>query len=327
LFFDDQNDVVVSNERGRGSMLSARPGRVFVRIKASFIKHFPRFSRVSIEAKKRIFSILRRQPERVNVAHEKEQPPFGIVESQGYFELLLRKSLEGMNFGYDAIDNGERHLLAELRRNLPDGVPYLFDVGANVGNYTAMLLENFGDAMAKIHAFEPSSLAFRRLEQRYRDSQHVVLNNFGLADRDGTAVLYSDREGSEMSSLTERRLSHHGIEVNQTEDVSLRTLEGYAKEKNVDRIYLLKIDVEGHELDVLKGAGELLGSGRIENIAFEFGGADIDSRVFIQDFYYLLHPNYELFRIVRDGIYPLGEYSEYLEVFCYANYYARLRKS
>jgi hypothetical protein len=87
----------------------------------------------------------------------------------------------------------------------------------------------------------------------------------------------------------------------------------------------LKIDVEGHELNVLKGAAELLSSRRINFIQFEFGEADIDSRTYLRDFFDLLSDNYDFFRIVPHGLRPIGAYSSAHEVFATINYLAALR--
>jgi hypothetical protein len=60
----------------------------------------------------------------------------------------------------------------------------------------------------------------------------------------------------------------------------------------------MKIDVEGHEYDVLLGAQQSIQSGRINAIAFEFGGTDVDTRVFFQDFWFFFQKHgFDLFRI------------------------------
>ena len=51
-------------------------------------------------------------------------------------------------------------------------------------------------------------------------------------------------------------------------------------------IDIMKLDVEGHELDVLEGSRKTINS--IKLIQFEFGGCNIDSKTFFQDFYYFL---------------------------------------
>lgn len=64
---------------------------------------------------------------------------------------------------------------------------------------------------------------------------------------------------------------------------------------------------------------------KIDFIQFEFGGCNIDSRTFFQDFWYLLHDKYNIFRIIPTGLYPIKEYSEMREIFLCTNYLAELK--
>ena len=52
----------------------------------------------------------------------------------------------------------------------------------------------------------------------------------------------------------------------------------------------MKIDVEGHELFVLRGLGELLSQRRVRAFTFEFGAANVNSRTFFREFWDLIHP-------------------------------------
>ena len=67
----------------------------------------------------------------------------------------------------------------------------------------------------------------------------------------------------------------------------------------------------------------MINSGKIDFIQFEFGGTDIDSRVFFRDFYYLLKDRYDLYRIVKDGLYKIEGYTEIYENFMSAMYMAK----
>ena len=89
----------------------------------------------------------------------------------------------------------------------------------------------------------------------------------------------------------------------------------------------LKVDVEGHELDVFSGAKDALRKGSIKNIQFEFGGCNIDTRTFFQDFWYLLTGyGYTLYRIMPDGsLYRINNYAEKLEAFICTNYFAEIK--
>ena len=81
--------------------------------------------------------------------------------------------------------------------------------------------------------------------------------------------------------------------------------------------------MEGHELDVLRGATEMLREGKVSLVSFEFGGCNIDTRTFLQDFWYFFE-SYGMSmmgRITPTGfVQPLGKYSELYEQFTTTNY-------
>src|SRR5262249_51443129 len=108
-------------------------------------------------------------------------------------------------------------------------------------------------------------------------------------------------------------------------EIRLRRLDDVVKERGIERIDLLKLDVEGHELRVLEGAEETMKRGGVDLIQFEFGGSNIDSRTYLQDFFYLLRPRYRLHRIVKDGIVPVDTYRERYECFITTNFLAVTR--
>jgi hypothetical protein len=68
-----------------------------------------------------------------------------------------------------------------------------------------------------------------------------------------------------------------------------------------------------------------LSRGSIDFIQFEFGGANLDARTQWQDFFYLLQPNFSLFRVVNDGLWPIEQYRETDEIFTTVNFLAQRR--
>ncbi len=131
--------------------------------------------------------------------------------------------------------------------------------------------------------------------------------------------LYSFEPAHESLNLSEP----NGSRLHKSQEtIRLKTLDGFCDERNIDRIALLKLDVEGHELKVLEGAHRLIQSNAIDFIQFEFGGTNVDSKTFLHDFTDLLCPQYRLYRILKDGLISIEPYRERNEIFLYSNYLA-----
>ena len=238
-------------------------------------------------------------------------------------EMMFHLSLAGMNFGGSNFKtNGELHLLYQIKKRYSPNEPLtIFDVGANIGNYSKVLHEIFGDR-ATIHSFEPSQKTFEHLKKNISGINNVIPNNFGLSNDEGCSTLYSDDDGSGLASLYQRNLDHHNIIISQSEKITLSTIDKYCAENQINNIHFLKLDVEGHELKVLEGACRMLHEKRIDGIQFEFGGCHIDSRVFFRDLYLCLKDNYRVYRVLKDGLIEISNYNERYEIFLYANYFA-----
>lgn len=233
-------------------------------------------------------------------------------------------SLIGMNIGggSDPKDSGEKSALNYINhrfKTLKEII--LFDVGANIGHYSILLKEVFREK-AIIYSFEPSYKTFCKLESNIGDETRINLYNFGLGNENSKIVLFSNQDESGLASVYKRKLDHFNIHMNQSEEVEVKTLDFFCNENKINHIHVLKLDVEGHEKKVLDGASEMLSAGAIDFIQFEFGGCNIDSGTYFQDFYYLLSKNYKIYRIVKDGLYPINQYKEIYESFLTTNYLA-----
>jgi FkbM family methyltransferase len=209
--------------------------------------------------------------------------------------------------------------VAAVRQLAGPTVELVIDVGANRGAWTREALTAF--PKCHVHAFEPSKSAFRALSSSLGSEPRVSLWNAGLGATEGTATLYADKEASELASFTRRRLDHFGIDFDIEEQVRVTTLPSWLAESGATRIDVLKLDTEGHELEILESAATVLD--RIAVIQFEFGGCNIDTRTFLQDFWYLLTSvGYRLYRLGPSGLTPVEHYRETDEVFVTTNYFA-----
>jgi FkbM family methyltransferase len=258
-------------------------------------------------------------------------PHYGKKKYQPLFESLYKLSLAGMNIGggTNVTDSGELSVVHYIRERLLSSKRnkgcVIFDVGANIGEYSLLLNDVFGTG-TEIHSFEPSAKTFKKLVENLHSKIKGYQQNFGLGENDYSTTLFSDHDESGLASVYKRKLDHYHIDMNQTETIEIRKLDSYCLERNIAHIHFLKLDVEGHEKKVLDGAKDMLDGGKIDFIQFEFGGTDIDSRTFFRDFYYLLADQYRIYRIVKDGIYPVFGYGEFYESFLATNYLAE-RKS
>jgi len=231
-----------------------------------------------------------------------------------------------MNYGNasDYENNGELIALqkaAQVLKSCPDQL-VIFDVGANVGHYTQLITQAFRSQDHILYAFEPSHFTFLKLKQNIGQSNKMHLHQLAMSNQPGETWLYYEKEGSGLSSFYQRDLGHRQIEMKTRERIPVSTLDLFCQEHQLDHIHFLKMDVEGHELSVLKGAETLLQKQGISVIQFEFGGCNIDSRTYFRDFYKLLSDKFRLYRILKDGVQPINQYHERLEIYISANYLA-----
>jgi len=196
----------------------------------------------------------------------------------------------------------------------------VFDVGANVGDWTALAL-SIKPGLA-IHCFEPSRFTYDKLLDR-KFPPTVICNNFGLSSFVKETKLHVFETGSPLNSLYPRGgLEDLGVKSQlQEEVIQLSTLDRYCRERGVSQIDFLKLDVEGHELEVFKGMTESLSQGRVRIIQFEYGGCNIDAGVLLKHVWQFFKGYaYAFYKLYSQGIKRADHYSQSFENFQYQNW-------
>lgn len=245
---------------------------------------------------------------------------------QKMLDKLVRNSQfqMGIESGGAVLSSGEETVIVNvLRRKFRP--PYcIFDVGANKGQFLQLIFDNISVSDFSVHCFEPGKETFKILKASFKPDERIKLNNIGIGKEKGEAILYFNSAGSELASLSKRRLDHFGIEFNKSETIEINTIDNYCEENGVGHIHLLKLDIEGHELDALAGAKKMFDAKSIDIVTFEFGGCNIDTRTFFQDFWYFFNEiNMKLFRITPSGyLFPIDSYKEIHEQFRTTNFVA-----
>ena len=221
--------------------------------------------------------------------------------------------------------NGELALVRGVQALFAGRPIVVFDVGANLGEWTRRLRPGLASG-STLYAFEAVGRIFRELERNLSTlgpGAAVVPVHAALSDADGSAEMFVYDELGGTSSLHERDLALLGAAEAKREGVRLVRGDRFCAEHGIERIAFLKLDVEGHELAVLRGFERMLGEGRIDALQFEYGGTWIDARVWLRDaFEWLGKQGYCIGKLIGQGIRWHPRYEPRLETFQFANYVA-----
>jgi len=236
----------------------------------------------------------------------------------GFFYFLFIRGVQGMEHGrnYGMIEtSGELRVLNLIKNNFKD--PIIFDGGANVGEYTQACAE-----IGTVYAFEPASSSYFGLIKRFEGIKNVKPFPYALSNESQSMTLKYDHDSSKIASVVNLNYEHYNIVMSNEEIVQGITVDDFCKKWEVDRITLLKLDIEGSEYFALLGAKNMIALNKIDLIQFEMGWPNVDSKTFFKDFYLLLSEKYKLYRILSFGLMPLNGYFYEYEIFLGCNYLA-----
>lgn len=241
------------------------------------------------------------------------QGPFRAVDA--YLNFLLGK---GSGTGWDR-DEEVRAATTRITR----AEPVVFDVGANVGNWTAGLLQAI--PAARVFMIDPSPGCQAAIRAKKLPGVTVIPCAVGESVGEASFHFSSATDGSASlhtrGDTPFRELSYQSI------NVEIRTMDDLLESLGIDFVDFMKMDIEGHELFALRGAQRALASRKIGALSFEFGCGNINSRTFFRDFWDLLNSSgFDIWRIAPGGReVRIIEYYEDLEYFRGAtNYVAAL---
>jgi FkbM family methyltransferase len=186
---------------------------------------------------------------------------------------LIKRVVNGalMPLGLEVCRIGEDPFFAQTS-SITEKAPTIFDVGAAGGE----MIERYRKLypMGTIHAFEPFPGSFRQLVELFGSDKLVKLNEVAVADAPGQVTMNANSLPATNSLLpTDSRgdgLWGDGYLTTQaTVQVSAITLDDYCRSNGIESIDILKLDVQGYELNVLRGARSMLEAGRVKLIYLE----------------------------------------------------------
>jgi FkbM family methyltransferase len=196
--------------------------------------------------------------------------------------MIARQYLDSYeNVDYDIDHNGELRVLETFGRI---GASCMLDVGANVGDWALAAREVVGTV--EVHCFELVPSTAHELRRNTSGDDRIVVNEFGLSDRPRSVEVRHFPEQPSLSTTIDFPQPFESVIVPGRVD----TGDAYLERTGIQRVDLLKIDVEGAEGAVLDGFASALAQRRIRAVQFEYGRANLVSRCLLKDHYDRFEP-------------------------------------
>ena len=151
--------------------------------------------------------------------------------------------------------------LENLQTVLPLKEPVVLDLGANCGFFSLRILDIYPDA--KIYAVEPQQSlvkSFSNCVNQNQLSDKIEIKQGAVGDKVGRSFFYENRSPISASLLKEK-VSRRSIRKKY--EIDLITVDQFCIDSNISCIDILKIDVEGSEIDVLKGANDIMNTVKV----------------------------------------------------------------
>lgn len=148
----------------------------------------------------------------------------------------------------------------------------LLDIGSNHGLIAVVGSQIVGPS-GVVHAFEPQSQLCERILQsaQLNGATNIFVHPTALGEADGELSLYVPPENGGAASFNRE---HEALGYRQV--VPVARLDDFANALRLDTVRLMKIDVEGFEAQVLRGARELLSRGRVDSVIFELNEPGVE---------------------------------------------------
>ena len=236
-----------------------------------------------------------------------------IMENNPIEHSLISNTKDTKNLSLKFSFNSEEKEQKLVRKLIKKGMT-IFDVGANIGDYTKLFSLLTGDD-GNVHSFEASYQTYKKLKKIKED---YGLNNIFFEN----VAVYSDNTEVTLNEFQEEYSAWNSIGFPVMDDpnnpqkivpiifsnkVRAIKIDSYCKERNISTIDYLKIDIEGAEIYALKGASELLKEKKIKYLQFEISqkmleGIEVEA---IDVFNFLHSMDYECHEITEEG--EIGE--------------------
>jgi FkbM family methyltransferase len=198
-----------------------------------------------------------------------------------------------------------RDRYVDIRRHITAPQPLIIDGGASTGNTSRQFVQDY--PQAQIHAFEPIPAALEKLKAALAGSPNVQIHPkaLGASNQSMTFHVLQRHTSSSLLSPTSLNLHYHPDEMQLAQDIQVEMVR-------LDSVFqqsadLLKLDLQGYELEALKGAGEWLQQVKIITTEVEFVPLYEGQPLFSEIELYLRERGFYLFNLYELWTHPDGQ--------------------
>jgi len=182
--------------------------------------------------------------------------------------------------------------------------PIVYDVGSNIGTWT--LLAKSVLPQAAVHAFEPLYFHISQFNENCRALNDIYLHAYCAGNENGTAIINisSFSDSSSLLAATPLEFEHFHIQKEKEEQVEVKRLADLIDNKSLPAPNVVKLDVQGFELEVLKGLDNWLNSAKYIICEVSFKEYYYGQAQFLDIANYLAGYKFQLFALGNNT--PLG---------------------
>lgn len=198
----------------------------------------------------------------------------------------------------------------------------IFDVGANIGEWSAALLGQLKshaiDKRVDLFSFEPVPSTAKTLRGNLPSNKPCLhIEEMALSSSVGTAEIYVAAANAGTNSLHADPSTAHQTSV----AINLTTAVDFCESRGIRHVHLLKCDTEGHDMEVIRGALPLLKEERISVLQFEYNHRWVFSRNFLRDVFVAIESlPYKVAKLQADHVLVFETWHPELDKFFEGNY-------
>ncbi|MDV2985730.1 UNVERIFIED_CONTAM: FkbM family methyltransferase [Methylobacteriaceae bacterium AG10] len=198
------------------------------------------------------------------------------------------------------------------------------DMGCNKGLWAKALLNHHKGNVDHIYMVDAS---VENVDECVNPSDNLVfepddfskltVSQFAVGDRNGVIDFFTNESGAPVGSIFPQTVAgEHPFEIIEgprldaaVVQVPLQTIDTYVMQHNIQRIDILKLDIEGNEWNALMGASDTFNKIEIDAVQFEFGAGQVEARNFFKDFYeFFKFKGYKLYKVCGEHFATHGDY-------------------